>query len=314
LVILALLAYAATTVLSRARAWIQASRPLAQVNIAVPLVLGAILALPLTGGLNWRLLGWTLAFGILDQLFIVYLNDVADEPGDRANETHTPFSGGSRVLVESKLEAAALRRAGAAMAGGMLGVAVYLAVGADRLAMLPAWGLAVALLWAYSFPPIRAAYRGGGEVLQGLGVGVVLPAVGFYVQTGSLADLPWLALAPTFLLGWAGNVTTALPDAPADAMVDKRSYPVRVGSLAARRHSVQVIAIAILFTPLVLPNASRLTLALVEAPPLLALLLSIVSLRKAVPDAPGPMRRFIVGNGLAANLAMVSWMVALVVG
>jgi 1,4-dihydroxy-2-naphthoate octaprenyltransferase len=35
-------------------------------------------------------------FGLFDQLFVVYANDVADYPSDLHNTTHGRYSGGSR--------------------------------------------------------------------------------------------------------------------------------------------------------------------------------------------------------------------------
>ena len=138
-------------------------------------------------------------------------------PTKRATGT-TPrlphFLAGHAFWWRGKLSRRALVRGAAIMALAMLGVSCHLAWTHGRMAMLPAWGLAVGLLWLYSYPPVRAAYRGGGEIVQGLGVGVVLPLVGFYVQAGTVEGFPWPALLPCFLLGWASNVTTgpARPD------------------------------------------------------------------------------------------------------
>jgi 1,4-dihydroxy-2-naphthoate octaprenyltransferase len=118
---------------------------------------------------------------------------------------------------------------------------------------------------AYSFPPLRLSYRGGGELLQGLGCGVVLPLVGYYLQAGTLGSFPLAVLFPSFLLAAAGNVTTALPDHPADRAADKRTYPVRLGQLTARRHVLQSIALAAFIAVLVVPGGSILSRGLVFA-------------------------------------------------
>jgi 4-hydroxybenzoate polyprenyltransferase len=88
----------------------------------------SILALAVAHGHALQLEAAVLAqlFGLFDQWFIVWANDLADEATDRANATATPFSGGSRVLVEGRLTRAALTRAAALAALGCVGVAAAL--------------------------------------------------------------------------------------------------------------------------------------------------------------------------------------------
>ena len=117
-------------------AWVQALRPLAQANLASPLLCGAALA--------WRdhagspsappavMLVAGLAFTVLAQPCIVFLNDVHDAEGDRHNLAPTPFSGGSRVLVEGKISALALRRAANVCAGVLVSASALFGVLAAR--------------------------------------------------------------------------------------------------------------------------------------------------------------------------------------
>ncbi|MFO0634334.1 MAG: hypothetical protein U0168_15925 [Nannocystaceae bacterium] len=86
-----------------ARAWWQAARPLAQANLAVPLVLGQVLAIAHGASFEaWRCV-IVHGFGVIDHLFIVFANDVADEAADRLHTAPTLLSGGSRVLVQGRL-------------------------------------------------------------------------------------------------------------------------------------------------------------------------------------------------------------------
>jgi 1,4-dihydroxy-2-naphthoate octaprenyltransferase len=291
------------------RAWVQASRPLAQANIAVPLLFGQLVAFAECGRLDVGLVVLAHLFGIFDQLFIVYANDLADEEGDRAHTAPTPFSGGSRVLVEGKLSRRALSRAAIAMALAMLATCVVAAIWFARPAAPLGWALAVVLLWAYSYPPLRGSYHGWGEALQGLGVGVALPLLGFYLQCGDIRGFPWAALAPAFLLGVASNIATGLPDHEADMAVGKHTWSVRYGPERARKHCLQIVAIATLMTPLVLADLPQLGLVALEAGPLLALGLALVVSRAAVFRPT----RFVFAVGLAINLAFVGWIVALAI-
>jgi len=292
-------------------AWIQAARPLAQVNIAIPLLFGEMLAFHATGQLDVGMLIAAHAFGVFDQLFIVFANDVADVEGDKLNETHNMFSGGSRVLPEGKLTRRALATAAAVCAGAMFLISAALTTVGHRPAMLAGWALAVVFLWAYSYAPLRLSYRGFGEITQGVGVGLVLPVMGWYLQVGHLDGLPWLALLPSVLLATASNISTALPDHAADTAVDKQTWPVRFGEARARKHSLQIIALGILLTPFVLPGLDRDSLLLVEAAPAVALIANTFLRHRADSSERRACTRFVFLNGTAINLALAAWCIAL---
>lgn len=294
------------------RAWVQASRPLSQVNIALPLLVGEMLAYVECLRLDVGLLVVAHVFGVLDQLFIVWANDVADEADDRANPAPTPFSGGSRVLVDGVLSREALARAAAGAAIAMLGLSIFTAAMLDRPAMPLAWALAVAILWAYSFAPFRLSHGGAaGAAAQAFGVMVVLPLLGFYLQCGNVQGFPWRALVPCVLLGLASHITTALPDQPADEAVGKRTWAVLFGPRRARVHSLQLAALGALATPLVLPDLPQLGWAAIEAVPVVLLLVNRRGLDRAEASDRKALVRFVVLNGAAINVTLLGWIVAL---
>ena len=292
-------------------AWIQAARPLAHANLAIPLLVGEVMAWAVTGALDLRLVLLTHLAAVLDQLFIVFANDVADEDADRANDVPTPFSGGSRVLVEGKISTAALRRASWLAVLALMALAAFMALGMDRPLLFPLWVGGIALLWAYSYAPLRLSYRGYGELAQGLGLGVGLPLIGYYTVAGSFDGFVWEALAPLFLLGFAGNINTALPDAEPDAAADKRSWPVRFGVSRARKHTLQILGLATFMTPFLLPGAPQSTWVAVEVGPALVLLIGALTWREADPSDRRGCVRFVVLAALALNLLMLGWCGAL---
>jgi len=289
--------------------WLRAARPLAHANIAPPLVLGQAFAYAETGRFSWTAALFIHLFGLMDHLYIVFANDYADRETDADNETHTLFSGGSRVLVEGRIEPRSLRRAAMTMAGGM--VALSIGWGSERPGLIGFALVAIALLWAYSYPPIRLSYRGGGEVLQALGLGVTLPLGGYYGQAGSFSGFPWAALLPLWVLGFAGNIVTALPDEPSDRRADKRSWPVLRGYVAARRHAVALIAVGVGLTYFVGPPLSLGARLLVVGLPLAALAVSLLFIGRAEPSRKGTMLAFLTLLGGAISLVWVTWSVAL---
>jgi 1,4-dihydroxy-2-naphthoate octaprenyltransferase len=235
-------------------AWLQAARPLAQVNILVPLLFGQAMAFAVTGRfhLGWL---WLCAWlGLLVQLLIVFANDYADRETDARNATFARFSGGSRVLPEGRLTARALRGAALVVLGALGAVSGGLAVFAGR-PWLPVLAAAAALLvWAYNFAPLRLAYRGHGEVVQGLGTGVVLPLLGYYVQAGELRGVRGAGRWRR----WCCSVRSATSSRRCRTI--RRTWRAasarircRRGQWLARRHALELLAISAACSGLVLP-------------------------------------------------------------
>lgn len=222
------------------RTALAASRPLAHANIAPGLLFGQALAYRLEGAFSWHAFVVVHLFGILDHLFIVFANDYADRETD--SPARTLVSGGSGVIVEGR---ATPRTIGcAAVASGVALLGLGLAHGAVLFGLAV---LAIALMLAYSYPPLRLSHRGQGEWLQGVGVGLVLPWVGYHVQTGEV-DAPFAAFLGPVLLAAASHVVTAMPDLEADRLAEKRTLPVRLGATRAARVAMVTTAIGVVLT------------------------------------------------------------------
>lgn len=294
-----------------ARAWLRAARPLAHANIAPPLILGQALAFALGHGFDPAMAVIAHGFGVLDHLFIVFANDVADRTADALNAAPTPFSGGSRVLQERLLRPEQLALAALLAALSLAVLAVLAALALDR-PWLPLFALAaIVLLVAYSFPPLRLSYRGHGELLQGLGVGLVLPLLGFYLQSGRIDLTPWPVFVPLVLFGVAGNVLTALPDAPADRLAAKASWPVRRGEARARRDALVFIAAGLALATGLGPSLSPLARAAVLATPVLLVLAALRSRGGADAVNRAACLRFVVLAAGAVTTLQLGWSIAL---
>lgn len=264
------------------RAWLQASRLPSQSYLALPLLLGQAVAVHLRGGaLDVGTLVAVQLFGVLDQLFIVYANDWADQETDRRNQTATLFSGGSRVLVEGRLSPRALGLAAVLCAGALLALSLGLALLRDAPLLVPLAVAALGLLWAYSYPPLRLSYRGGGELLQMVGVAGVLPLYGYVAQGGDPGRFPWALVALLLPTHLACAIATALPDEPSDRESGKLTLPARVGGERAAWVIVALNALTLVLAPwglgvlglsvglgLLVPGGATLVVPLVRpAPP-----------------------------------------------
>lgn len=293
----------------RATAWLRATRPLAHANIAPPILLGQAFAFANAGHLDAGLGAVAFGFGILDHLAIVFANDYADRDADALTDTRTIVSGGSRVIPDGLLRPAQLRTA-AIVAGLALLAGSAVAGWLLERELLPAFAaVALLLLHAYSFEPMRLSFRGFGEVLQGVGVGLVLPLMGWYAQTGDLARAPYDVFAPLVVLAFAGNVLTALPDHAADSKAGKRTWPVRRGEARARRDALALVGLGIAFATQVGPVFSREWTALVVGPPALCALLALGWMRAGRPVLP-----FVLLAAGAVTTLHLTWAAALVWG
>jgi 1,4-dihydroxy-2-naphthoate octaprenyltransferase len=286
--------------------WIRAARPLAHANIAPPLIFGQALAYSLEGDFDLGIALLVQLFGVFDHLYIVFANDAADWEADLRNDTFNRFSGGSRVVSDGLLTPRDLAFAAFYAILGMVAVSVYLVFVKWRMFMVLGCAAAVGLLWAYSFPPLRLSYRGRGEWLQGLGVGVVLPLIGYHAQAARLLGVPWPVLAGGMLLGWAGNLLTALPDAPSDARSGKRTFAVRHGERAARIAALAGVATAAVIVPMQ-ADAPTWMRAVAMGVPLLPLAAALPLVGSAGATSPERCERFVFLGGGSIGAGWLGW-------
>jgi 1,4-dihydroxy-2-naphthoate octaprenyltransferase len=96
---------------------------------------------------------------------------------------------------------------------------------------------------AYTLPPVRLNYRGGGELLEMLGVGVALPLYNVYLQAGAIAPEVWPWLAGFSALALASGIASGLSDEQSDRAGGKRTFASTFGNAAARRWSEACVLI-----------------------------------------------------------------------
>ncbi len=193
-------------------------------------------------------LGYLCLFAV--EAATVLSNDYFDLATDRRNRFYSPFTGGSRVLVDGELSRREVRLgiAGAlllaALATGMLLAGASPAPAASVVGVV---GLTGGLALGYTVPPLRLSYRGLGELDVGIthSAGVVL--AGYVVQGGAWhAPLPWLLSVPLFLAVLPSIIMAGVPDREADAAAGKRTLAVWLGRRRAARAAMGCTAAAVL--------------------------------------------------------------------
>jgi 1,4-dihydroxy-2-naphthoate octaprenyltransferase len=289
--------------MSTLKAWVQASRLPSQSYIFFPLLLGQAVHYAQTGQFSAAIFVLLHLYGLFLQLFIVYANDRADIETDRLNTTYTMFSGGSRTLVTGLIS---LRENSTAILTViMCNAAVGLTLTAlfQRSLALPFISVSLGLLWMYSFPPMRLSYRGAGELLQMLGVGLVLPVFGYYGQAGTLNGFPLQLL--TFILPCqlACAMATALPDEPSDRASCKRTAPVLLGLSTVKLTIIGLIGASLGFFFLFSPAMMSATAAILLIPA--ACFTGMIALRRASPPGSQRMGLF-VSCAVGANIVLMA--------
>jgi 1,4-dihydroxy-2-naphthoate octaprenyltransferase/chlorophyll synthase len=198
------------------------------------MLLGQALGVAAAGRLDPVALALGLGFTVCELLFVVFLNDWSDRRVDRIKRQMFPDDCSPKTIPDGLLPGNAVLGAGLVAGVLAVGLAFYAQVTLDR----PGLGVAglglLALFMAYSFPPLRLNYRGGGEWLEGLGVGVALPWFQLVLQGGEV--WAWeLWLLPGFcLLAFASAVASGLADGQSDRRGGKRTYASEYGNRAAR--------------------------------------------------------------------------------
>ena len=162
------------------------------------------------------------------------INDYIDTPrSDTLNPHPTPFSGGSRVILENLLSARWVFWAATICFSAAVLIGLYLILnGRPYVALISLLGLIAGLF--YSVNPLQFMSRGLGEITIFFAFGPLITWGTYYVLSGRLTG-------PTFLLGFPlGFLITAIiwinefPDYQADKAAGKRNLVVRWGLAPSR--------------------------------------------------------------------------------
>jgi 1,4-dihydroxy-2-naphthoate octaprenyltransferase/chlorophyll synthase len=211
-------------------------------KLLVPALLGQAIGLyasPMPS-LTAALVG--LGFTCLAALYVVFLNDVADAEVDRLKRHMDPTACSPKTIPDGILPAASLLRAGAL--AGVLAMLV-LTVGAVVLVrpVLPWLGLAGLLCFAaYSLPPLRLNYRGGGELLEAVGVGLLLPWLNAHAQNPWTWSPGLVLLAPIVAFAAASALASGLSDEASDRLGGKTTFTTLLGNDFVRASIERLVA------------------------------------------------------------------------
>jgi 1,4-dihydroxy-2-naphthoate octaprenyltransferase/chlorophyll synthase len=233
--------------MSLAERWWYALKPASWPKVFVPALLGQAVGAVHAGRPSAAALAFGALWMVADVAFIVLLNDWGDRAVDALKRRMFPQAGSPKTIPDGILPAEALLAAGL----GAGAVALLLAAGAGaalhRPLLLPLAAGALSLFIAYTLPPLRLNYRGGGELMEMVGVGGVLPALHAYAQCGQWAPPLLVALAPGLLaLSLSSALASGLSDEESDRAGGKRTWASVFGNASARRGSEALVVLGAL--------------------------------------------------------------------
>ncbi|WP_437724725.1 UbiA family prenyltransferase [Sorangium sp. So ce861] len=224
--------------------WWYALKPASWPKVLVPAVCGQAVGAAVAG----RLSAGALAFGALwmvaDVAFVVLLNDWGDREVDALKRRMFPEGCSPKTIPDGILPARALLLAGLGAGAAALLVAWGAGVALDRPLLLPLAALGLLVFVAYTLPPLRLNYRGGGELLEMIGVGAVLPLLHAYAQCGAWAPAWLAALLPGLLaLALASALASGLSDEQSDRAGGKRTVTALFGNAITRRAAEALVGL-----------------------------------------------------------------------
>lgn len=206
------------------RDWAAASRPQYYIATVIPITLGFVLAGRETG--QWRFFTF---FLVLFASFLIHLaanlaNDLFDQDVDSDKTI-----GGSLALREGRISRREYKAALIVLCGlyAFLSPFIIVPSGEPVLWLFAAFGLFSSLY--YTAPPIRFGYRGMGEALVFLNMGIVM-LCGTFIACAHEFRLFSLAYGiVTGLMVAAILYFQSLPEIETDGAAGKRTLAVRLG-------------------------------------------------------------------------------------
>lgn len=222
------------------RRWLFALKPGSWPKLLVAAALGQGIGVAGAGRIDVLALGLGLAFTVLLLAFVVLVNDWGDRDVDAIKRRlypggwpgDGPDACSPKTIADDVLDERSVLIGGAGAGVLALAVAGVAELVLPRPGLLGGAALCLGLLVLYTLPPVRLNYRGGGEVLEMLGVGFFLPWWSAYAQMGSPMPAGLVVLPAFALLCLASALASGLADEESDRLGGKRTFATSFGPLA----------------------------------------------------------------------------------
>jgi 1,4-dihydroxy-2-naphthoate octaprenyltransferase/chlorophyll synthase len=222
--------------MSRGDRWLYALKIKSWPKLLVPFLLGQCMGLVYSDApsLVTFLLGF--CFTVFLLCYIVLLNDYADIAVDTIKRELFPNDCSPKTIPDNILNKNSILIVGLLFGILCILTSVFAEYYLGKPFLILFSLLCVFVFAAYSLPPIRLNYRGGGEFLEMIGVGLMLPLFHFYLQAGMSIDfylISLLGLSTIFAL--ASALASGLSDEMSDKAGGKTTFVTLLGNVLVRR-------------------------------------------------------------------------------
>ena len=235
---------------AKALSWLKISRLQFYPLPLIVYSLGAAAAQSMYRKFNFGIYVLGYVFIFLVELCSVLTNEYFDFKTDAQNKNPGPFNGGSRVLVEGRLEFREVRAAIVSLLLSIFGTGyILLKISSDvqPLVMVSILSIGLFLGLGYTLPPLKFSYRGIGEIVVAVTFSPYLILCGYTFQSGVWRDaFPWLISLPLLFAILSAITLSGVPDFQADRAAQKKTIAVIFGQRMAIILSFIGISIAAL--------------------------------------------------------------------
>ncbi|MDF3818531.1 prenyltransferase [Leptospira sp. 96542] len=216
--------------------WIYALKIQSWPKLMVPFLLGQSYGVVNANEVSWIPLVLGLAYNVFLLGFIVLLNDYADVEVDTIKRQLFPANCSPKTIPDGILSKKTVLIVGLSFGFLSILTAVFLELYTEKPYIFILSIISIVVFMFYSLPPIKLNYRGGGEILEMLGVGFFLPTFHFYIQYRLLFDLEFgiiLILSTIFAL--ASALASGMSDEKSDTLGGKTTFITLIGNNKVRK-------------------------------------------------------------------------------
>lgn len=215
--------------------WRFALKPGSWPKLLVSAALGQAIGISATGRVDPVALAFGGVLVVFHLAFVVLINDWGDQEVDAIKRRLMPELCSPKTIADGVLDARSVLLGGIGAGALVLALALSAELWLGRPGLTIGAAICLLLLVAYTLPPVQLNYRGGGEVLEMLGVGFGLPWLMAYLQSGVASPRGMVVLPAFALMCLASALASGLADEPSDRLGGKKTFATMFGVSAVRQ-------------------------------------------------------------------------------
>lgn len=228
--------------------WLYALKIKSWPKLLVPFFFGQAFGMANTGLVHPVSFLAGFAFTVFLLIYIVLLNDFADVHVDTVKRTLFPNDCSPKTIPDLILPQKSVLITGIVSALLCVLTSVFIEFFLHKPYVIGFSLLCIFVFAAYSLPPIRLNYRGGGEFLEMIGVGFMLPVFHFYLQSNLSFGFHFcIFLILSTLFALASALASGLSDEVSDKEGGKFTFVTLFGNGFVRKIIESLLVFSVLY-------------------------------------------------------------------